>query len=117
MKLGTWNCCGKFDANLPHLLDLDVDLTVVCEGTTPAAWPRTADSRSVTGLGQRVWPESSKELTVVAREPWSVAVHEDIGSAPAWLLPVRVSGPTSFTLVAVWTVVLPGTPGYVAQLD
>lgn len=117
MKLGTWNCCGKFDANLPHLLDLDVDVAVVCEGTTPMAWPSTPDGRAVTGLGQRVWPESPKELMVVAREPWSMAPHGDASSAPAWVLPVRVSGPTSFTLVAVWTVVFPGTPGYVAQLD
>ncbi|MGY1842059.1 endonuclease/exonuclease/phosphatase family protein [Modestobacter sp. SYSU DS0875] len=117
MKLATWNCCGKFDTYLPHLLDLDVDVAVVCEGTAPAAWPTAADGRAVSGLGQRVWADSAKELVVVAREPWSVALHEDAGSAPAWVLPVRVSGPTSFTLVAVWTVVFPGTPGYVAQLD
>ncbi|WP_164700294.1 endonuclease/exonuclease/phosphatase family protein [Modestobacter sp. KNN46-3] len=77
----------------------------------------TADGRSVTGLGRRVWSGSSKEPVVVAREPWMVTLHEHAGSAPAWVLPVRVSGPTSFTLVAVWTLVFQGTPGYVAQLD
>ncbi|MCZ2817891.1 endonuclease/exonuclease/phosphatase family protein [Modestobacter sp. VKM Ac-2984] len=117
MKLGTWNCCGRFDANLPHLLDLDVDVAVVCEARTPEAWPRTADGRSVTGLGRRVWAESWKELAVLAREPWTVAVHEEAGSSPAWALPVRVSGPTSFTLVGVWPVKLGAMPGYVAQID
>jgi len=35
VKLSTWNCCGKFDENLPHLLALDVDVAVVCEARTP----------------------------------------------------------------------------------
>ncbi|MGY1748843.1 endonuclease/exonuclease/phosphatase family protein [Modestobacter sp. SYSU DS0511] len=117
MKLATWNCCGKFDANLRHLLDLDVDVAVVCEALAPATWPMAPDGRAMTGLSRQVWAASWKELAVVARAPWSVALHEDADSAPVWTLPVRVIGPTSFTLVAVWTVVFPGTPSYVAQLD
>ncbi|MCZ2826654.1 MULTISPECIES: endonuclease/exonuclease/phosphatase family protein [unclassified Modestobacter] len=117
MKLSTWNCCGKFDENLQHLLTLDVDVAVVCEARTLATWPTAPDGRALTGLGQRVWSESPRELVIVAREPWSIELHEDAGSAPGWVLPVRVSGPTSFTLVAVWTVRFAGTPGYVAQLD
>jgi hypothetical protein len=75
-----------------------------------------ASGRQVTGLGRRVWAESWKEL-VVACEPGSVSLHEDAGSAPDWKLPVRVSGPTPFTLVALWPVVFAGTAGYVTQVD
>jgi endonuclease/exonuclease/phosphatase (EEP) superfamily protein YafD len=117
VRLVTWNCCGKFDVNLHHLLDLDVDVAVVCEARAPASWPATRDGRTVTGLGRRVWTESWKELAVVATEPWTLAPHEHAESAPAWTLPVRVSGPKSFTLVALWPVVYSGTPSYVAQID
>lgn len=117
MRLATWNCCGKFDTNLPHLLDLGIDVAVVCEARTPAIWPATADGRRVAGLGRRVWADSWKELAVVACEPWSVSLHESADSAPVWTLPVRVSGPAPFTLVGLWPVVFPGTPSYVAQID
>jgi exodeoxyribonuclease-3 len=117
VKLATWNCCGQFDTNLPHLLDLGVDVAVLCEARAPASWPATPDGRVVTGLSRRVWAESWKELAVVACDPWSVSLHEAAESAPAWTLPVRVSGPTPFTLVALWPVRFDGAPGYVAQID
>jgi hypothetical protein len=117
VKLATWNCCGKFDTNLSHLLDVGIDVAVICEASAPARWPATPDGRTVTGLSRRVWSESWKELAVVAREPWSVSLHEAADSAPAWTLPVRVSGPAPFTLVALWPVRFAGTPGYVDQID
>ena len=117
MKLATWNSCGQFDTNLPHLLDLGVDVAVVCEATTPSHWPATSDGRVVTGLSRKVWAESWKELAVVACAPWSMSLHEAAESAPDWTLPVRVTGPTSFTLVALWPVAFPGTPSYVGQID
>jgi endonuclease/exonuclease/phosphatase (EEP) superfamily protein YafD len=117
VKLATWNCCGKFDTNLQHLLDLGVDVAVLCEAGTPSPWLATSDGRAVMGLGRRVWVESPKELAVIACEPWTASLHEATESAPDWTLPVRVSGPAQFTLVALWTVVYSGTPGYEAQID
>jgi hypothetical protein len=105
VKLATWNCCGKFDTNLLHLLGLDVDVAVLCEAKAPSQWPITSEGRLVTGLSQRVWAESPKELAVVACAPWTLTLHEAAETAPAWMLPVRVIGPTSFTLVGLWTVV------------
>ncbi|MGY1690384.1 hypothetical protein [Geodermatophilus sp. SYSU D01105] len=69
MRIATWNCCGKFDTNLPHLLDLGIDVAVVCEARTPLDWPVAPDGRVVTGVGQRVWGESPRELAVVACGP------------------------------------------------
>ena len=71
----------------------------------------------MTGASRRVWAESSKELAVVACEPWSVSIHEAAETAPAWTLPVRVSGPTPFVVVGLWPVVFPGTLSYVAQIE
>ena len=117
MKLATWNCCGRFDTNLPHLFDLGIDVAVVCEASACSGPPTTPAGRTITLLSRRVWAESWKELAVIAGEPWTVSRHEEAGSAPDWTLPVRVSGPTAFTLVALWPVVFPGTPGYVGQID
>ncbi len=117
MKLATWNCCGKFETNLPHLLDLGVDVAVVCETSATSHWPTTSDGRKVTGLSRRVWPDRWKELAVVACAPWTASVHEAAETAPAWTLPVRISGPTPFVVVGLWPVVFPGTLSYVAQIE
>ena len=118
MRLATWNCCGGFDSKLPHLLALDVDVAVVCEARTPAHWPTLPDGRRVTGLGRQVQPGHWKELAVLAREPWTVALHEQAEAAPVWTLPVRVTGPTSFTLVGLWPVKFDGAPrSYEAQVE
>jgi exodeoxyribonuclease-3 len=117
VKLASWNCCGKFESNLAHLLDLGIDVAVVCEARAPSAWPATSDGRRVTGLSRRVWAESWKELAVLACEPWSISLHPAAEYAPRWTLPVHVSGPRSFTLMGLWPVAFPGTPSYVIQID
>jgi hypothetical protein len=117
VKLATWNCCGKFGANLPHLLDLGADVAVVCEASATSHWPATSDGRQVTGHSRRVWQESGKELAVVACEPWTASIHEAAETAPAWTLPVRIDGPTPFVIVGPWPVVFPGAPSYVAQIE
>ncbi|MCZ2817869.1 endonuclease/exonuclease/phosphatase family protein [Modestobacter sp. VKM Ac-2984] len=66
---------------------------------------------------RRVWEESWKELAVIACAPWFVVAHDRIDSAAAWTLPVRVEGPSPFTLVGLWSVTVAGYPTYVRQLD
>jgi hypothetical protein len=117
VRLASWNCCGKYGVNLLHLLDEGFDVAVISEASALVEWPVVPDGRGLTGLSRRVSAESWKELAVVARGPWSVSLHRDAESAPAWMLPVHVDGPTPFTLVGLWSVVLPGTPSYVRQLD
>jgi hypothetical protein len=117
VKLASWNCCGKFDTNVEYLFDLGVDIAVVSEAKVLSPWPTTPDGRTVTGLGHRVWSESPRELVVLACDPWSVTAHEAAETAPAWMAPVRVSGPTPFVLVGLWTVEFRGVPSYVRQID
>jgi endonuclease/exonuclease/phosphatase (EEP) superfamily protein YafD len=115
VRIATWNCCGKYDENLRHLLDENVDVAVVCEAAARPGLPAHG-GRAVTGVSQRVWSESYRELAVVAREPWSVARHEAAATAPAWLLPARIAGPIPFTLLGVWTVKYTGSLSYENQL-
>ena len=117
MRLASWNCCGKYNDNLLHLLGEGVDVAVVSEASALPAWPVLPDGRALSGLSRRVWAESYKELAVVACAPWSVLPHPRSESAPAWILPVRVDGRAPFTLIGLWSVVFPGTPSYVRQLD
>ncbi|SET21747.1 endonuclease/exonuclease/phosphatase family protein [Geodermatophilus poikilotrophus] len=116
MKLATWNCLGKLDTKLPHLLDVGVDVAVLCEAKTPASWP-TPDGRGVTGLSRPVQGGGGKELVVVACEPWAVTPHAAADAAPHWTLPVRVNGPMSFTLVALYTAKFPGSRSYEEEID
>ncbi|MGY1621045.1 hypothetical protein ACI789_02465 [Geodermatophilus sp. SYSU D00965] len=117
MKLATWNCRGKLDVKLPYLLDLGIDLAVLCEAKAPSRWPATPDGRAVTGLNRRMRAEDWRELVVVACEPWSVTRHEAAETAPQWTLPVRVSGPAAFTLVALYTAKFPGSRSYEEEID
>ena len=115
VRIATWNCCGKYDDNLRHLLDEDVDVAVVCEAAGRSALPAHQD-RVVTAVSQRVWSESCKELAVVGRHPFSVLRHPASDDGLPWMLPTSVSGPVSFTLIGVWTVEFAGADGYVEQL-
>ncbi len=117
VKLATWNCLGKLDTKPPHLLDVGVDVAVLCEAKSPASWPTTPDGRGVTALSRPVQGGGWKELVVVACEPWAVTLHEAADAAPHWTLPVRVSGPTSFTLVALHTARFPGSRSYEEEID
>jgi len=116
VRIATWNCCGKYEENLGHLLDEDVDLAVVCEAAARSGSP-VHGGRDVTGWSQRVWSESYRELAVVARDPYSAVRHPRSGSAPTWMLPMSVSGPVPFTLIGVWTVVYGGALSYVRLLE
>jgi endonuclease/exonuclease/phosphatase (EEP) superfamily protein YafD len=118
VRIASWNCCLKFADNLHHLLDQDVDVAVVCEAQELQAWPLAASGRALTGLSRAVGQEDVKHLAVVASAPWTVRDHPDLESAPPWTLPVRIEGPVSFTLLAIWPVRKPGWPcDYVEQID
>src|SRR4051812_25995569 len=72
VRLAAWNCLGKFHSNLPRLLELGVDVAVVCEAKAPSAWPPAPEGRAVTGLSRPVPRGGWKELVVLACDPWVV---------------------------------------------
>lgn len=94
MRLGTWNCAGALTKKWDVLDDLDADVLVIqeCDSTTVA---EAADR------GRRAcWRGTDpKGLAVVARPGWELLALSSVGD---WSLPVRVSGPTSFTVVGFW---------------
>lgn len=112
MRIVVWNCCGGFDRKVEHLLSLQPDVAVLCEVADAVAWP--AGARRVSMTTSQPWPDVSRRLGVLAREPYEL---RDRHQAPAWLLAVDVDGPAPFTLVGTWTLRMPGAPGYERQLE
>lgn len=117
MRLAAWNCCERFDRNLLHLLELDFDVAVVSEcGRFETPFLDARELTSVLKLGVQ-GPGHTTHLGVLARAPWRVDPLPLVAEQP-WLLPVRVTGPVDFTVLAVWALgpsYLEGRPSYACQ--
>ncbi len=102
MRIVTWNCCQGFAAKLPLLLGLDFDVAVVPEcGPVHVGLDQ---HRELTSVLRQPVPGGSKHLGVFAQDPWQVEpLHLSSAVEMPWVLPVAVSGPLEFTLLAVWT--------------
>jgi exodeoxyribonuclease III len=59
-----------------------------------------ADSELLGGIW--IGSQLSKGLAVVAQPPWSIQLDPAYDDRLEWILPVHVSGPTDFFLLAVW---------------
>ncbi|HYV19749.1 MAG TPA: endonuclease/exonuclease/phosphatase family protein [Verrucomicrobiae bacterium] len=120
MRLVTWNCCsGPLARKLSDLETLEADIAVVPEcprieelpgvslwwGSRAArAGKPTRPARS----SNRTRP--SKGLAVFAAPPWRVHRAPAPPGLPRYALPVQVSGPESFLLLAVWAMPHPTIP-------
>jgi hypothetical protein len=95
MRLVTWNCCRGPCAQKVGLLDaLQADIAVLQECARPAA-----ESDSLLWFGDNL----RQGIAVVARGGYRLKRLRQARSVPRYVFPVAVSGPHSFTLLAVWT--------------
>jgi len=102
MRLVTWNCCsGPLDRKLSDLATLAADIAVVPE------CPRIPEQP-----GAAVWmgTKPTKGLAVFASSPWQVHRAPAPRGLPRYAVPVQVSGPESFLLLAVWAMPHPTLP-------
>jgi hypothetical protein len=101
VRLGTWNCDGALTQKWDVLDDLDADVMVIqeCASTTVAE----AEHR---GWGACWRGTDPKGLAVVAKPGWELLALSSVGD---WSLPVRVSGPRTFTVVGFWGLPRPVT--------
>jgi len=102
VRLVTWNCCsGPLARKLSDLATLEADIAVVPE------CPRIPEQPGAT-----VWvgAKPTKGLAVFATGPWQVHRVRAPRGLPRYALPVRVSGPESFLLLAVWAMPHPTVP-------
>jgi hypothetical protein len=94
VRLGTWNCDGELTKKWDVLGDLDADVLVIqeCASSTVAE----AEERGWRACWRGADPTG---LAVVARPGWELLALSSVGD---WSLPVRVSGPSTFTVVGFW---------------
>jgi hypothetical protein len=95
LRLVTWNCCcGPFAKKVPLLDRLLPDIAVLQECPRPAA---TSD--------QRLWfgDNPNKGLLVQAYGDYRLRELPTAPEVPNFVIPVAVSGPTEFNLLAAWT--------------
>jgi hypothetical protein len=94
LRLVAWNCCmGPLERKLAALETLAADIAVIPE------CPRLTRSP-----GSTFWIGTNphKGLGVVAKPPWRIARATRRRNLPRYVQPLRVSGPESFILWAVW---------------
>ena len=104
VRIAAWNCCGgPLATKLAAAGRLRADILVLPEA------PRMPDGPTAAWIGEN----PRRGLAVVVRPPWQVA-QLDVGPVklPRYFLPVRVTGPETFTLWGVWACAF-GTDRYV----
>jgi len=95
MRLATWNCCrGSFSKKVSLLGDMGLDVAVVQECAKP-----TAESDQCLWFGDN----ERQGIAVVAAGAYRVRKLPTAVDVPRFVFPVEVSGPISFSLLAVWS--------------
>jgi exodeoxyribonuclease-3 len=95
VRIVTWNANMAFLRKLQDVQPMNADISVIPECSR-------ADSEKLGGLW--VGSQLSKGLAVIAEPPWSVHLDPAYDERLRWILPVHVSGPTSFFLLGVWNI-------------
>lgn len=103
VRIVVWNCRMALHRHdkLDALLKLCPDIAVVPEaGDAEKVGPALASR----GIASYEWVGNSpnKGLGVLARAPYRLSPALDLAGDQEWILPLRVTGPVSFTLLAVW---------------
>ncbi len=98
----TWNCCrGDLERKRPPIEALAPDLAVLQECARPKA----------PGLDS-LWfgDDPRKGIAVIARNGFSVRAARRNPGVPRWCIPLEVTGPVEFQLLAVWALQNPDYP-------
>jgi exodeoxyribonuclease III len=115
MRITTWNCKGAFARKHAAIAALRPDVLVVPESG------RIDELTDVIGAApvrshEWVGENRNKGLGVISYGEYSLRIHEAYDPRHRWILPLEVSGPESFVLIAVWTVPDEKTRYYVTCL-
>ena len=95
MRLVTWNCCrGPYARKMPLLDTLAPDIAVVQECAKPEL-----QSPNCLWFGDN----PKQGVAVRASPPYRLQALPVLQDAPKYAIPVSATGPTEFTLLAVWT--------------
>jgi hypothetical protein len=116
MRVVTWNCCKGLHKKWAPVAGWNPDILVVQE----AACPEVLRAKGVPLPDQVQWVGSDKNcgLLVAAFRDYRLRVAETYFASLQWVLPLVVSGPETFTLLAVcdmYTMTSQGDPDAAAS--
>ena len=95
MRIITWNACrGQFDKKTPLLDHLAADIMVIQEIARPKQL-----MANVLWFGEN----PNQGMAVIARNDYQVDLLPTVADVPAYVIPIQVSGPHTFVLLAVCT--------------
>ncbi len=95
MHLVTWNCCrGPYASKVPLLDSLAPDIAVIQECARPAV-----ESEACLWFGDN----PRQGIAIQAAAPYRLRRLPALEDVPKYVVPMAVSGPTDFTLLAVWS--------------
>lgn len=95
MRLVTWNCCrGAFARKVPLLGAMAPDLAVIQECAKPAV-----EDDHCLWFGDN----PLQGLAVISSGPYRLRALSPLARIPRYIIPVEVTGPASFLLMAVWS--------------
>jgi hypothetical protein len=115
LRLTTWNCKGGFRQKQAAVARLQPDVLIVPEAprfTGAAEMLGGAPVKSIEWFGD----DPRKGLGVISYGEYALTVRDDYDPSLRWIVPLRVTGPQSFTLLAVWTLPDPETKFYITCL-
>ena len=95
MRIVTWNACrGQFDRKASFLSHLSADIAVIQEIAKPKQ-----------PLANVLWfgDNPNQGVAIVAQAGYRISSIQPISDCPRYVIPVQVTGPTSFVLLAVCT--------------
>lgn len=115
MRLITWNCKGGFDRKHAEIAAWQPDVLVLPEAGRLGDLPQLLGAVPVNSV-HWIGSNPNKGLGVISYGDYSMTVDPVYDSSIEWIVPLRVAGPRSFTLIAVWTVPDKETRYYITQL-
>ena len=115
LRITTWNCKGAFERKHADVIALEPDIVVLPEAGRFTGVPQVFGAKPVNSY-KWIGDNTRKGLGVISYGNYEISIHESYDSSLRWILPLKVTGPHSFTLFAVWTIPHPVTRYYISCL-
>jgi exodeoxyribonuclease III len=109
LRIATWNCRrGKAAIKLPHLLGHNLDVIAVQE----CACPGSINEDTEAWCGDR----QAQGLLVAAHNAFHLKHVKPEATSAKFFLPVQITGPVAFNLLAIWALPSTRSPIYANTL-
>ena len=102
MRLVAWNCNMALHRKFDALYTLRPDVAIICECAEPERLRRRWNSSNREADLVWVGANPNKGLAVLSFNGYSLALADEYDPSLRFVAPIRVDGPVTFNLLAVW---------------